>query len=206
MKIDLVGQRFNQLLVLRETSMRPSSGIIIWECKCDCGKYTNVRASDLITGNTKSCGCLRDEIAIKNLIKQQNEPSKGEQVIAKILTNNHIRFETEKSFNDDKRIARYRFDFYLPDQNACIEFQGMQHMQYSSFFYKKRSDFTKALERDRIKISYCLAHGIILYCIPYWDLDKLYDLSDLFKESYIAHTKFHNDDMWREHQKFIASK
>lgn len=201
---NITGQKFNRLTAIKKVSYKEhpynTDEGALWECQCDCGNITYVRSTDIRSGRIQSCGCLRDEVAIKNLTKQRNEPSKGEQVIAQILTNNRIRFETEKSFNDDKRIARYRFDFYLPDQNACIEYQGIQHMQYSPFFHKNRSDFTKAIERDRIKISYCLARGIILYCIPYWDLNKLHDLSDLFKENYIARTKFHNDNIWREYQ------
>lgn len=31
----------------------------VWECLCACGNRTKVRASDLKSGNTKSCGCQR---------------------------------------------------------------------------------------------------------------------------------------------------
>lgn len=124
-------------------------------------------------------------------------PSKGEQCIADILTKNKISFETEKSFNDEKKIQFYRFDFYIPSINSCIEFQGKQHMEYSPFFYKNRSEFLKAQERDRIKICYCLAHDIKLYCIPYWDMDNLHTVEDLLNEKYLARTKFHNDEVFR---------
>lgn len=35
----------------------------LWNCKCDCGKTFVVRAYNLKSGNTKSCGCLQKEIA-----------------------------------------------------------------------------------------------------------------------------------------------
>lgn len=132
-----------------------------------------------------------------NFKKTRKGPSKGEQRIADILTKAKIPFETEKSFNDEKRIQLYRFDFYIPNINSCIEFQGIQHMQYSPFFYKNRSEFLKAQERDRIKISYCLAHGIKLYCIPYWELDNLHTVDDLFSQKFLARSKFHNDIVFR---------
>ena len=159
-----------------------------------------VRGTELRSGRIKSCGCLRDETAMANLKKIHKGPSKGEQRIADILTKANIPFETEKSFNDKKRVQFYRFDFYIPSINSCIEFQGIQHMEFSPFFHKNRSDFLKAQERDRIKISYCLSHGIKLYCIPYWDLEKLKNFEDLLKPEYLAHSKFHNDDTWRAHQ------
>src|SRR5699024_11269821 len=33
-----------------------------WLCKCECGKYTEVRISKLLKGNTRSCGCLAREL------------------------------------------------------------------------------------------------------------------------------------------------
>ena len=60
--IDLTGQRFGRLLVLRRdlesTSNRPGAK---WICQCDCGKEISVPASRLKSGQTKSCGCLRNQ-------------------------------------------------------------------------------------------------------------------------------------------------
>ena len=202
--IDITGQKFNRLTVLKKVSIEEyfydTGQGSHWLCKCDCGNSTYVRGTDLRSGRIKSCGCLRDEAAMTNLKKLHREHSKGEQVIADILSKAEIPFETEKSFNDEKKIQLYRFDFYIPSMNSCIEFQGMQHMEFSSFFYKDRSEFLKAQERDRNKISYCLAHGIKLYCIPYWEIKNLREVSDIFNEKFLARNKFHNDDTWRAHQ------
>lgn len=59
---DLVGKRFGRLLVVCKTDKR-SRRQIIWRCRCDCGKYNNVKTGDLISENTRSCGCLRAEYA-----------------------------------------------------------------------------------------------------------------------------------------------
>lgn len=123
--------------------------------------------------------------------------SKLEERIASILQKEQILFIREKSFKD-LHGGLYRFDFYCPAIHAAIEAHGMQHYLFTKTFYKKRSDFTKAQERDRRKISYCLAHGITLYCIPYWDMEKLFNKVDIFKDSYIAHSKYHNDEIWRQ--------
>ncbi len=34
----------------------------IWECRCDCGNICYVRMSNLKSGHTKSCGCLRQDL------------------------------------------------------------------------------------------------------------------------------------------------
>lgn len=59
--IDLAGQRFGRLTVIER--VRPKSGMKWkWKCKCDCSSVVEVWSYDLITGNKKSCGCLRTEM------------------------------------------------------------------------------------------------------------------------------------------------
>lgn len=54
-KLNLTGQRFGRLTVLR-----PAENIgdrTAWVCRCDCERETVVRTSCLRRGHTKSCGC-----------------------------------------------------------------------------------------------------------------------------------------------------
>jgi len=52
------GDRFTRLVVL-DNAGKDKHGRYVWRCKCDCGKETIVRATDLNNGVTKSCGCLK---------------------------------------------------------------------------------------------------------------------------------------------------
>lgn len=53
------GERFGRLAVLRTER----AGKNYWcECKCDCGSIVRVNASNLVSGGTKSCGCLKKEL------------------------------------------------------------------------------------------------------------------------------------------------
>lgn len=54
---DLVGQKFNLLTVV-SFSHRCINNKPFWKCICDCGDITIVRANNLVSGGTKSCGCL----------------------------------------------------------------------------------------------------------------------------------------------------
>ena len=56
---DLTGQRFDRLVVIKDVGMK--NGKVVWECLCDCGKYKSISSNHLMTGNTKSCGCLASE-------------------------------------------------------------------------------------------------------------------------------------------------
>ena len=44
-------------------------------------------------------------------------------------------------------------------------------------------------------MSYALSHNIDMYIYPYFDMPQTTD--DLFLEKYHAHSKFHNDTVWR---------
>lgn len=191
-RFDLTNQRFGHLIALN-ISDRPedkNKNLVIWKCKCDCGAITYVRTNYLVSGHTQSCGCGRQ---FKNY-----GGSRGEQIINDILLSNHFNYEREKCFKD-LRNGMYRFDFYLPELKIAIEYQGPQHYIYTSYFHKTKSDFLKAQERDRRKIAYCLAKGIKLYAVPYWDIKHIQTLNDILNPIYLARSKFHNDEAYRSH-------
>lgn len=65
---DITGQRFGMLTVMKRAGTNKYRKAL-WKCKCDCGRTTVVSSVDLVTGNTKSCGCLGKNYAKRNLMK-----------------------------------------------------------------------------------------------------------------------------------------
>ncbi len=62
--IDETGNRYGHLLVLcRGNPKRTSSGnsVVMWKCRCDCGKEIEVRGTNLRSGHSTSCGCHHDK-------------------------------------------------------------------------------------------------------------------------------------------------
>ena len=59
-KDDLIGKRFGRLQAIKRTKV-PKKRCSYWECLCDCGEAIKVSRQHLISGRTKSCGCLRRE-------------------------------------------------------------------------------------------------------------------------------------------------
>lgn len=57
--IDLTGQKFDRLIVLKY--MYRKNGHTWWKCKCDCGNNINTTSGRLRSGETKSCGCYFKE-------------------------------------------------------------------------------------------------------------------------------------------------
>ena len=134
--------------------------------------------------------------------------SKGEEKIISLLQKGRYKFEREKRFSDLRK-GRYRFDFYVVGGRAfpcAIEFNGEQHYRFVSKFYRSRADFKAAQERDRRKISYCLAHNIPLYIIPYWELDNLHTAADLFNPRFRATSRWKNDIDWQNYRNLTKSR
>lgn len=61
MREDIIGQRFNRLVVIEDDGTRSSKGEIKWLCQCDCGNLYHTIGYRLRNGLTKSCGCLNNE-------------------------------------------------------------------------------------------------------------------------------------------------
>lgn len=78
---DLTGQRIGRLVCIGPTSrVRDKSGrsLIVWRCQCDCGKITETRSCNLLSGDTRSCGCLHDETVAHRNTKHGHAKRSGE--------------------------------------------------------------------------------------------------------------------------------
>jgi very-short-patch-repair endonuclease len=94
--------------------------------------------------------------------------SSGEKNIRKFLKFHKINFKPQKKFYDCRDIHNLIYDFYLPDKNICIEYNGEQHYNVNVFFggIKRLKDQQK---KDKIKEEYCKNNGIKLIKIKYDD-------------------------------------
>jgi hypothetical protein len=105
--------------------------------------------------------------------------SKGEILIEKILKNNKIYFIYHKTFDDCIFKRKLQFDFYLPDYNICIEYDGEQHI--TNYRFEKDLERLKVRKiRDKIKNIYCEEKRIKLYRISHKEdvLNKLKEILD----------------------------
>lgn len=66
--INLVGQKFNRLLVIKNANMYDNNGNKLWLCQCDCGNVAIVTTYALRHGRKKSCGCAKEEASKKMIL------------------------------------------------------------------------------------------------------------------------------------------
>lgn len=153
---ELTGQKSGTWTALRRTNKQSKNHTWYWECVCENGHHKEILSSNF--GRVLTCS-------------ECNLGSYGERIIKESLEQLCIQFETQYSFADCCYVNPLLFDFYLPDYNCCIEYDGEQHFEETHFFNSDSLD--KRKERDNIKNQYCSNHNIRLIRIPYWDKAKI---------------------------------
>ena len=80
----------------------------------------------------------------------------------------NIYFIPEHSFHDCRDKNALPFDFYLPDYNCCIEFDGQGH--YEPIFGEE--SYLTTIKHDKIKNNYCEINNIKIVRIPFWEANN----------------------------------
>ena len=118
--------------------------------------------------------------------------SKGEVVIGLYLDRNNIKYSKEECFKNTNNPCRnpdtnkyLLFDFFLPDSNMCIEYDGSQHFKPFSFGGNqskkvKINNLLNIKNRDMIKNKYCEDNNIVLLRIPYFKFKNIESILDSY--------------------------
>ena len=123
---------------------------ILHRCKID-GYEWLAQPANILNG----CGC------------PQCKESGGERKVRQWLQNHGIEYIYQKTFIDCKDQKQLPFDFYLPDFNVCIEYDGEQHFRPVDLWGGDES-FKRLQLHDSIKTEYCQDNNIHLLRIPYF--------------------------------------
>lgn len=108
--------------------------------------------------------------------------SKGEKSIKSYFTKRNIEFIPQYKIQIQEMsmfgINKPKIDFFLPQYNTFVEFNGIQHYEYNPFFHENEEDFQKQLDRDKRLRQYCKQRGINLIEIKYNQIDKIDKILD----------------------------
>jgi len=63
--LNLTGEKYGRLTVVNRHAVNTNGGKPQWLCICECGKEKVASSSNLRQGQTKSCGCLHIESALR---------------------------------------------------------------------------------------------------------------------------------------------
>ena len=150
--------------ILLKTRLKNGKGI--FQCP-KCKQNWVAKISNVVSGNSTQCPeCLKNQTV-----------SLGEQIIIDILEKLQLKYFFQYKFDDcinPKTGFVLCFDFYLPDHNCCIEYDGIQHFKTQGTWNRYKKDSLKNIQdRDKIKDEYCKKHNIHLIRVPYTDKEKL---------------------------------
>jgi hypothetical protein len=156
---DLCGKKYGKLQVVKKLENTSKNNRIIYVCKCDCGNIVEVESNRLVTNHTTSCGCLgsSNNLKIEKILKDKNEDYQREYLIN--IDNHNL-----------------RFDFYLPQYNLVIEYDGEQHYSPINFCgnaEKAKLNYERTKKYDQLKNDYCKINNINLLRIPYWEKENI---------------------------------
>lgn len=111
--------------------------------------------------------------------------SKGEKAVFDWLEKHDIKFQQQKKFDDCRYKNQLSFDFFLPDRNLLIEYNGIQHYRNVPLLKYSNDQFENIQIRDKIKKKYVKEKGLKLLTIPY----TCKDIESLLNSKLLANAK-----------------
>lgn len=119
--IDLTGRRFGRWTVVKLCEYRSGSmqSYAYWECRCDCGTIRSVRATGLLSGGSKSCGCLLKDIVAPRIAEVGRRNRKpGKTAAINSLFNSYRHSAADRSL--EFKLTREQFEkLILSDCQYC---------------------------------------------------------------------------------------
>ena len=164
---DYTGVKWNELTVLERDFKKENSTdrqVRYWKCKCSCGNIISIPTTEVKAKRQISCGCVK---------------SKGEYVISVYLNKINLNYEIQKTYKDLIGVGNGEllYDFYLPDYNLLIEFQGEQHEKPQRFpNCDNEVKFKIQQEHDKRKREYTKDNNIDLLEIWYYDYNNIEEI------------------------------
>jgi len=79
---NLIGRAFGRLIVIAREGSTRAPRRPLWRCRCSCGRELVVLGGSLRAGRTRSCGCLRAEVARGMVAMMRAERTAGRAQVA----------------------------------------------------------------------------------------------------------------------------
>ncbi|MGE0190252.1 MAG: hypothetical protein AB7Q04_13325 [Steroidobacteraceae bacterium] len=146
---ELSGQTFGRLTALNNTTeigKHPK----LWNCLCECGRYVLVRNFHLLSGHTKSCGCIRKEKgnALRHGMSQTRTYRIWVHMIQRCHNKNRPRYK-DYGGRGIKVCDKWResFDCFFADMGECPENQTIDRINNNGDYCKKNCKWSTYKEQ-----------------------------------------------------------
>lgn len=154
---DLTGLAFGRWTVRRFAGRRHRRSL--WECICDCGTPGIVSDSNLKSGKSRSCGCLKREIRINRSVRSGRQSASGvrspeyhswSSMIARATAKNDDRRGLDYALRGITVCARWRsFDNFLADMGKRPAGTSLERKDNNRGYSKSNCKWATASEQVR---------------------------------------------------------
>lgn len=151
------------------------------------GEYINNRTK--IKTECLLCGNIwmaNPDVLLRGCACPECNTSKGEKRVKEYLDNKGVQFTFQKSYTGLLGNGGFPllYDFYIPQLNLLIEYQGQQHEHPVDFKGRGKEYAEKCFrtqqEHDERKRKYAQSHNINLLEIWYWDYENIEKILDKY--------------------------
>lgn len=157
-KLDRAGQKFGMLLILNFSRYQLKNGKgrkLFWNCVCECGNKKEVENSNLISGNTYSCGC-----SIADRLKKLHEGNVKDDIAFKYVLREYVKSAKERNYEFSLSEIEFR---YLTQQNCFYCGIEPKQIKYKNggHIFKKSIFIYNGIDRKDNNEGYTLEN-----CVP----------------------------------------
>lgn len=142
---DLTGQRFGRLLAIKLDDEKSSDGKNLWLCRCECGNNIKVRASCLLSGHTKSCGCYKRDLIAENGNRDMKQCL--EFLKSNVMVEGTNLYTIGRKINNANNSSGYRGVCFDKDSGSWRAYIGFRKHQYKLGRYKDIEDAVSARKK-----------------------------------------------------------
>ena len=142
---DWTGHRFGRLTAIRNTFTKENTGNYLWEYKCDCGNTIIAKSGNVVSGHTKSCGCLLIEAITKHGMSKSNDKTYSSW--RKMLCRAHHKYEEYAEYYKDvsvcERWTNEQFGFlnFLEDMGSRPEGMTLNRKNGGKEYNKQKCEW-----------------------------------------------------------------
>lgn len=137
---DLTGMKFHRLTVIERAS-NTNAGQARWKCLCECGNQSIVASGKLLSGHTKSCGCLKNELTSN---RRRKHGESGNRL--------YVCWQHMKRRCDSPK-DKYFHNYGGRGINVCSEWESYEN--FRSWALSNGYDDTLTLDRIDVNGGYC---------------------------------------------------
>lgn len=153
---DITNKKFGMLTAIKHIGISKNNGYL-WRCKCDCGNFTDVPLSSLISGATHSCGCYRKKIATEN-IKKTVEEFKEKYIVEN--TNIAYLMSDKPIKNNTSGVTGVCFNTTTKRWTAQITFKG-KRTHLGTFINKEDAIKARKYAEEKLHKDFLREKGLI---------------------------------------------